>query len=144
VAVRIVPGLVLTVAAAAIAVRRLLWLGVWSWRANPPRRRHCPGVPGSRGEPQVIVLAANQAAAQCRVPKRCADAPRLGICHATVFALEAVPGNGNRASTSSDSPPREVNDLLARGKFIPAVRRVRELTGLRLIDAKRLVNSLQR
>lgn len=38
----------------------------------------------------------------------------------------------------------EVDDLLARGKFIYAVRRVRELTGLRLIDAKRLVESLQR
>jgi hypothetical protein len=38
----------------------------------------------------------------------------------------------------------EVDDLLARGKFVYAVRRVRELTGLRLIDAKRLVESLQR
>jgi hypothetical protein len=38
----------------------------------------------------------------------------------------------------------EVDDLLARGKFMHAVRRARELTGLRLIDAKRLVNSLQR
>ena len=38
----------------------------------------------------------------------------------------------------------EVDDLLARGEFLHAVRRVRELTGLRLIDAKRLVNSLQR
>jgi ribosomal protein L7/L12 len=38
----------------------------------------------------------------------------------------------------------EIDDLLARGKFIHAVRRVRELTGLRLIDARRLVDSLQR
>ncbi len=38
----------------------------------------------------------------------------------------------------------EVDDLLARGEFMHAVRHVRELTGLRLIDAKRLVNSLQR
>ena len=38
----------------------------------------------------------------------------------------------------------EVDDLLARGEFMHAVRRVREQTGLRLIDAKRLVNSLQR
>jgi ribosomal protein L7/L12 len=38
----------------------------------------------------------------------------------------------------------EVDDLLARGEFMPGVRRARELTGLRLIDAKRLVNSLQR
>lgn len=37
----------------------------------------------------------------------------------------------------------EIEDLLAAGKSIPAVRRVRELTGLRLIDAKRLVESLQ-
>jgi ribosomal protein L7/L12 len=33
----------------------------------------------------------------------------------------------------------EVETLLARGEFVPAVRRVRELTGLRLIDAKRAV-----
>lgn len=38
----------------------------------------------------------------------------------------------------------EVDDLLARGEFTHAVRCARELTGLRLIDAKRLVNSLQR
>jgi ribosomal protein L7/L12 len=37
----------------------------------------------------------------------------------------------------------DVEHLLAAGKPIPAVRRVRELTGLRLIDAKRLVESLQ-
>jgi hypothetical protein len=37
----------------------------------------------------------------------------------------------------------EVEVLLARGEFIPAVRRVRELTGMRLIDAKRTVESLQ-
>ena len=38
----------------------------------------------------------------------------------------------------------EAEALLARGEFVPAVRRVRELTGLRLIDAKRAVKSLQR
>jgi hypothetical protein len=38
----------------------------------------------------------------------------------------------------------EVNDLLTKGKPVYAMRRVRELTGLRLIDAKRLVESLQR
>lgn len=38
----------------------------------------------------------------------------------------------------------EVDDLLAAGKSRYAVRRVRELTGLRRIDAKRLVDSLQR
>lgn len=37
----------------------------------------------------------------------------------------------------------EVDDLLARGEAIHAIRRVRELTGLRLIDAKRLVDSLR-
>jgi ribosomal protein L7/L12 len=37
----------------------------------------------------------------------------------------------------------EVQALLAGGQFVPAVRRVRELTGLRLIDAKRLAESLQ-
>ena len=38
----------------------------------------------------------------------------------------------------------EVDDLLAGGKSINAIRRVRELTGLRLVDAKRLVESLRR
>lgn len=38
----------------------------------------------------------------------------------------------------------EVDSLVERGEAIGAVRRVRELTGLRLIDAKRLVDSLQR
>ncbi|HEX6526826.1 MAG TPA: hypothetical protein VF070_43450 [Streptosporangiaceae bacterium] len=37
----------------------------------------------------------------------------------------------------------EVDTLLARGKCIDAVRRVRELTGLRLADAKRLVDTLE-
>jgi hypothetical protein len=37
----------------------------------------------------------------------------------------------------------EVDTLLARGKHIHAVRRVRELTGLRLADAKRLVDTLE-
>lgn len=37
----------------------------------------------------------------------------------------------------------EVQALLAGGQFTPAVRRVRELTGLRLIDAKRLAESLR-
>jgi hypothetical protein len=36
----------------------------------------------------------------------------------------------------------EVGDLLAAGKNVPAIRRVRELTGLRLVDAKRLVDLL--
>ena len=38
----------------------------------------------------------------------------------------------------------EVETLLARGEYIYAVRRVRELTGLRLIDARRLVDTLRR
>jgi hypothetical protein len=37
----------------------------------------------------------------------------------------------------------EVDTLLARGKYVYAVRRVRELTGLRLADAKRLVDTLE-
>ncbi len=36
----------------------------------------------------------------------------------------------------------EVGALLSHGEFVHAVRRVRELTGLRLIDAKRLAESL--
>jgi ribosomal protein L7/L12 len=38
----------------------------------------------------------------------------------------------------------EVEKLLARGAYVYAVRRVRELTGLRLIDARRMVDSLRR
>lgn len=38
----------------------------------------------------------------------------------------------------------EVETLLVRGEYVCAVRRVRELTGLRLIDARRLVDSLRR
>jgi hypothetical protein len=37
----------------------------------------------------------------------------------------------------------EVDFLLAQGKYIYAVRRVRELTGLRLVDAKMLVDTLE-
>jgi hypothetical protein len=61
-----------------------------------------------------------------------------------------VPSNllGRLRATASSSVTRlatdqagkaEVDSLLARGEFIHAVRRVRELTGLRLIDARRLV-----
>jgi ribosomal protein L7/L12 len=38
----------------------------------------------------------------------------------------------------------EIETLIAHGKPIYAMRRVRELTGVRLLDAKRMVNSLQR
>ena len=37
----------------------------------------------------------------------------------------------------------EVDTLLAQGKYLGAVRRVRELTGLPLADAKRLVDTLE-
>lgn len=37
----------------------------------------------------------------------------------------------------------EVDTLLARGEYLYAVRRVRELTGLRITDAKRLVDTLE-
>ena len=37
----------------------------------------------------------------------------------------------------------EVDGWLARGEYIYAVRRARELTGARLIDAKRMVDSLR-
>lgn len=38
----------------------------------------------------------------------------------------------------------EVEALIARGEYVYATRRVRELTGLRLIDARRVVDSLRR
>jgi ribosomal protein L7/L12 len=38
----------------------------------------------------------------------------------------------------------EVETLIARGEHVFAMRRVRELTGLRLLDAKRVVDSLRR
>jgi ribosomal protein L7/L12 len=37
----------------------------------------------------------------------------------------------------------EIMELLSHGDYVFAVRRVRELTGLRLIDAKRIAESLQ-
>lgn len=37
----------------------------------------------------------------------------------------------------------EVETLIARGEYVYAIRRVRELTGLRLIDARRMVDSLR-
>jgi ribosomal protein L7/L12 len=43
-----------------------------------------------------------------------------------------------------DQPGKaEVDALLANGNVVHSVRRVRELTGLRLLDAKRLVDSLR-
>jgi ribosomal protein L7/L12 len=61
---------------------------------------------------------------------------------------EAPPNAGHQpaeqlAGLLDERGRAEVEVLLAAGKPIPAVRRVRELTGLRLIDAKRLVESLQ-
>jgi ribosomal protein L7/L12 len=47
------------------------------------------------------------------------------------------------ASLLDQEGKAEVDALLARGEFVHAVRRVRELTGLRLIDAKRLADSLR-
>jgi ribosomal protein L7/L12 len=38
----------------------------------------------------------------------------------------------------------EIDALLAQRKRIPAVRRVRELTGMSLVDAKQLVDSRRR
>jgi len=47
------------------------------------------------------------------------------------------------ASLLDQAQKEEIISLLARDEYIFAVRRVRELTGLRLIDAKRIVESLQ-
>ncbi|MBV9450416.1 MAG: hypothetical protein JO345_31455 [Streptosporangiaceae bacterium] len=47
-------------------------------------------------------------------------------------------------SLLSDADKAEAETLLERGEFVSAVRRVRELTGLRLIDARRLVEALRR
>lgn len=41
----------------------------------------------------------------------------------------------------------EIETMIARGEYIPTIRRVRELTGLpglRLIDARRIVDSIRR
>jgi ribosomal protein L7/L12 len=43
-----------------------------------------------------------------------------------------------------DAGKAQVEDLLARGQAIRAVRRVRELTNLGLYDARRLVEALDR
>ena len=47
-------------------------------------------------------------------------------------------------SLLDDAGKGQVEDLLARGKAIRAIRRVRELTNLGLYDARRLVEALDR
>jgi hypothetical protein len=80
----------------------------------------------------------------------------LATCLCLVLLAVATLTSGvmlrRRGSVAGESPTfslnpagrTEVDSLLARGKVIPAVRRVRELTGLPLADAKRLVDSLRR
>jgi ribosomal protein L7/L12 len=46
-------------------------------------------------------------------------------------------------SLLSDADKAEIDAVVAHGRFVYAVRRVREMTGLSLIDAKRLVESLR-
>lgn len=46
-------------------------------------------------------------------------------------------------SLISEADKAELDGVLAHGQFVYAVRRAREMTGLRLIDAKRLVESLR-
>jgi hypothetical protein len=53
-------------------------------------------------------------------------------------------GNEQLAALPDERGRAEVDDLVACGKATRAVRRVRELTGLPLIDAKRLADSLRR
>ena len=47
-------------------------------------------------------------------------------------------------SLLDDAGKAQVEDLLARGQAIRAIRRVRELTNLGLYDARRLVEALDR
>lgn len=61
------------------------------------------------------------------------------------FRQEADRRAGESLACLLDEPGKEeVKALLAQGKFVPAVRRLRELTGMRLIDARRTVESFQR
>ena len=46
-------------------------------------------------------------------------------------------------STFDPKDKAEIEAMVARNSTIRAIRRVRELTGLRLIDAAKLVDSLQ-
>jgi ribosomal protein L7/L12 len=46
-------------------------------------------------------------------------------------------------SLVDQSDQAEVEALVAQGRFVYAVRRVRELTGMSLIDAKRAVESIR-
>jgi hypothetical protein len=53
--------------------------------------------------------------------------------------------NDDRLRTLLDDHGQaEVNDLLASGKRVAAIRRIRELTGLRLPDATRMADLLRR
>jgi hypothetical protein len=68
------------------------------------------------------------------------------ISIAAVFERRRAPAIvGEWPACSLDpSAQAEVDALLTRGMVIPAIKRVRELTGLGLTDAKRLVDSRRR
>ena len=68
------------------------------------------------------------------------------VSTAAAFERRRAPAiDGEWAACSLDPPAQaEVDALLARGKAILAIKRVRELTGLGLTDAKRLVDSRRR
>lgn len=68
------------------------------------------------------------------------------VSFATAVERRRAPGiSGEWPACSLDqSAEAEVDALLKRGKAIPAIKRVRELTGLPLTDAKRLVDSRRR
>jgi ribosomal protein L7/L12 len=59
-------------------------------------------------------------------------------------AGSSSPGGEALVSLLDQAGKAEVETLLARGAYVYAVRRVRELTGLRLIDARRMVDSFRR
>ena len=48
------------------------------------------------------------------------------------------------ASLLDEESRNEVEALAARGERVRAIRRLRELTGLRLLDARRVFDSLRR
>jgi hypothetical protein len=64
--------------------------------------------------------------------------------HPEVSQKEADRQAGQALATLLDGAGRnEVGALAARGERVRAIRRIRELTGLRLLDSRRIYDSLR-
>jgi ribosomal protein L7/L12 len=104
-----------------------------------------PGAPAQGGMEEVHALAA--AGNKLGAVKRVRELTGLGLKEAKdlVDALAApapLPGAAPAAPTLSAAERAELQAILARGNPIEAIKRVRELTGLGLKEAKDLVDRL--